>query len=479
MRLRILIALAALAAGCATAGPAPEQVATPAEDGRDLLADLRAVRTRVMRGEGPAVHAALDQQAQSRPSDPKARFLATAAGIPSESAWEQFKRQSGDFPKDPLPHLGMGLTYTQWKMFPQAQESLARAEALKPGYLPIALAKAQLLQAQNDPSARAAFEALVKAADLPEAHAGLGELALESNDPQTARRELSLAAQGDPGDLGVQRALAKLALAAHDDPGALAALKQIVALAPQDTDALLQLAKLEESTGDVAGAQRDFNKAAESRGIDLDTAQHLAALAKKGGDPKQQKSALETLARVDKDNPAPELDLGNLLAQQKDTAGAEAAYKAALTRDPKNAPAGLALARLYRDTNRLREAIEQYRSLAAQPGAPAEAQAELQPLLAPLELPEKPIAGDVNRINDRFAAEMQRFYKKRLKEKPALKGKLRLAVAVDADGKVESVGLQPEGLDDQVLQLHAYFVMKGAQFPKARRSPVFEVELRP
>lgn len=479
MRVRVLCwLLAAAFAGCATA-PAPEQAAAPVDDGRSLLAQLRADRTRAARGESPAVSAELSQKLQVSPRDAQLRFLSAAVGMPSEGAWEQFKRQSTDFPQDALPQLGMAMIYTQWKMFPQANQALQQAEALKPGYLPIGLAKAQLLQAQKDPGAKAAFEALVKAADLPEAHAGLGELALDAGDVAGAKAELALAAKGDPGDLGVHRALGKLALEQHDAPAALGAFKQIVALAPQDTDALLQLAKLEESTGDVAGAQRDFMKAADARGIDLDTAQHLAVLARKTNDPKQIRTAYETLARVDKDHAAPELDLGDFLRAQKDEKGAEAAYKAALEREPKNLTAALSLARLYAQAGRTREAIEAYQALQAMPGAPAEAKSELDPLLQPLELPDKPIAGDVNRINDRFSADLQRFFKKRLKQKPHLQGKLRLAVAVDANGKVESVGLQPEGISDELLELHAYFVMKQARFPKAKRSPVFEVELRP
>ena len=193
-------------------------------------------------------------------------------------------------------------------------------------------------------------------------------------------------------------------------------------MSPGDGAALGELAKLEEATGDIDGARRDFTKAADVRGIDLDTAQHLVSVSRKANDPKALADALQTLSRIDKESPAAELELAELYANQKDLKNAEAHYKVALDRDPKNAKARLALARLYRDNGKTREAIETYQALAASPGAPAEAKGELDPLIANLKLPEKPISGDVNKINSKFTVELMHFYKERLKSKPGMKG---------------------------------------------------------
>ena len=478
MRLRLLAAAAVLSA-CASAATAPDKAtAAQAEPGLSVLVAMRTVRARVRRGEAPAVHAELAKQMREHPNDALPRFLDTVAEMPSDVAWQHFKQQAMDAPQDPWPQIAMAMIYSSWAMFPQAEQSLAKAESLRPGFLPVALARAQLLQKQSDPGAKAAFQAVLARADLPEAHAGLGELALAAGDLPTARQELGLAAKGDAASLEVQQALGKLALDSRDDAAALTAYQAIVAMSPTDTKALEQLAKLEEATGDLAGARRDFNKVAETHGIDLETAKHLVSLARKANDGKALVAALTTLASVDKDRAAPEVELAQALAAQKDPVGAEAAYKAALQREPKNAQVELALARLYRDGQHNRQAIEAYQAALALPNPPAEAKAELDPLVAALELPAKPIAGDVNRINDRFTADLNRFYKQRLKSKPGLKGTLRIAVEVGADGKVANLAVTPTGIDDELLIDHAYFTMKGAQFPHAKRSPVFEVELR-
>ena len=477
MRLSPLI-LAGVLAGCATTTET-QQPTTPVDDGTATLAELRAVRARVRHGEAPKVHAEFSAQLQERPGDKHALFLDTAAGMPSENAWQAFKNQAADAPTDPWPQLAMAMTYLEWGMAPQATQALDKVEAVKPGYLPTALVRAQLLQKENDPGAKAAYEALKARADLPEVHAGLGELALAAGDVATAKTELQLAVKGEVGTLDVLKALAQVAKDGHDDPAALTAWKEIVAMSPQDGQALVELAKLEEAQGDVEGARRDFGKAADLRGIDLELAQHLVALAKKAGDTKGLTDALNTLSRIDKDHAQPELELAQLAASQKDGKGAESHLRAALEREPKNAAIELALARQLRDDGQTRDAIEAYDVAATLPGAPPEAKTERDPLVADLKLPEKPIEGDVNKINARFSADLNKFYHERLKAHPGMKGTIRLAVDVDASGKVLSVGVTPTGLDDEKLLLHAYFVMKQAEFPKAKRSPVFEVELKP
>jgi tetratricopeptide (TPR) repeat protein len=473
----VLLALAF--AGCAEAPPTADSPAAPVDDGTAVLAELRAQTLRVRQGQEAQLHAELAAALDQHRGDRHLRFLDAAVGLPSERAWELLKRLSAEEPKDAWPLLGMAMTYVSWNMVPQAGPLLDRVEALKPGYLPTALVRAQALQKQGAPGARAAFEAILQKADLPEAHAGVGELALAAGDVATAKRELGLAAQGDPGDLGVLRALARLAQATHDDAAGLVAWKALVAASPGDGAALLELARVEEATGDVPGARRDFTRATELRGVDLETAQHLAALARKAGDEKALPDALETLARIDKANPQPELDLAELALARKDVTGAEAHYRAAAERDPQRAATQLALARLYRDARRTREAIEAYQLATRLPQPPPEAAAEVAPLLADLKLPDEPISGDVNTINARFNADLHRFYRARLRVKGGIKGSLKLAVVVDAEGQVTSVGLTPDGIDDEPVLLHAYFVMKQARFPKAKRNPVFQVELLP
>jgi tetratricopeptide (TPR) repeat protein len=472
-------------ANCATTEPSPDdKKAGPVDDGTAMLADMRALRARVRHGEGPKVHAELKTALEQRPSDRKLILLKNVAdasmAASSEEAWRAFKQDSSDHPNDIWPVLGMAFIYTDWKMFPQAQQTLEQADKLKPNYLPVELYRAQLaLKKGDDAAAKAAFQGLLARVDLPEAHSGIGQLALKANDLETAKRELTLAVKGDPGDLDGQRALGKLLLAQKDTAGATAALHEVAAMDPNDGEARFSLAKLEESQGQFADAAKDLVAAGQLRGVDLELAQHAVAVAEKLNDDKAMNTALEQLARVDKNNAQPLIKLAALARARKDTTSEESYDQAALERDPNQSEARLDLARMYRDQGKKREAIEAYKALLSAPNAPAEAQAELQPLTEDLKLSTTPISGDVNKINARFGVDLTKFYKERLKTNPKLTGKLRLGVDVNEKGQVLSVNIVEDTLKDELLALHAYFTMKQVEFPKAKRNPVFEYELKP
>src|SRR5213076_2214132 len=126
-----------------TTAPAPEPGAPAGgDDGSATLAEVRDIRSRVRRGEGEKVRAELQKRLEETPDDKHLAFLQSVAGMPSDESWKQFKAQSVKSPSDPWPHLEMGAIYTEWKMFPQAQEELDKAAALKPGFLATELGRA-------------------------------------------------------------------------------------------------------------------------------------------------------------------------------------------------------------------------------------------------------------------------------------------------------------------------------------------------
>jgi tetratricopeptide (TPR) repeat protein len=480
MRAYRAVGLVVLLSACATESVTPDPNAPKGDDGTAGLAEERDIVNRVRRGEGEAVRTELKARFEQNPKDGHVAFLQAVAGMPSEESWKAFKRQADDVPSDPWPVIAMGQTYIAWKMYPQAQKSFTDAAALKPDYVPTRLGEADLLRLSGDaPGAKAGYEAILKGADVPEAHAGLGLLAAQAGDKAAAQRELAIAVKGDPGALEPQRALGKLLLDAGDSAGALAAMKAVVAMDPRDGDAILQLAKLEDAQGDAPGAWRDYQRAAEKKGVDIDIAQRMLAVADKLNDPKAVDHALDQLSHIDKQNPAPLIRMAEIAAAKKDNVTAEARYKEALERGPGNVEVQLALARMYRDAGRTIDAVEMYRTVAATPGSPPAAASERDALLAPLKLPVTPISGDINKINLRFGLDLNHFYQERLKENRGLKGKMRIEVDVDKDGKIKSVNILEDTVKDDLLHLHAYFAMRGVEFPKAARKPAFEYELKP
>jgi tetratricopeptide (TPR) repeat protein len=473
-----LLSTTLLGTGCTTAAPAPTAAA---DDGTTRLAELRQFRKRVLHGEGAKLKKQLTDQLATSPDDYQTRFMLAVADVPSEASWQAFKRLNFDRPKDPWPLLYMGRIYTTWKMLPQAKELLDRAEEAQPGFFPVGLGRAELLLAQGDDAgAKALYAKLATQADVPELHEALGLIALKAADSGAALAELELAAKADAAGLDAQRGLARLRKAKGDLPGTATALTEVVMMQPIDGAARFELAQTEELLGQERAAYQDYGKAAEIRGVTLEIAQHQAALAAKLNDPALVDPSLEQLAKLDAHNPEPLLTLAQRRLVAKDPKGAEARFREALERDPDSAQAQLGLARLQRDGGHRIEAIEAYRALLQRQNAPEAARTELEPLVDGLGLGGARIGGkDVNAIYASFSADLQKFYRERLKAKPQLQGKLRIAVSVDATGRVASVDMVEDTVQDEPLRLHAYFTMKGADFPKAKRSPTFEFDLKP
>jgi hypothetical protein len=67
----------------------------------------------------------------------------------------------------------------------------------------------------------------------------------------------------------------------------------------------------------------------------------------------------------------------------------------------------------------------------------------------------------------------------RLKEKPDLKGILKVRVQVDETGHATQVAVVYDSLGDALLAGHAYFAFLDAQYPPGRAEPVFQYVFRP
>lgn len=481
MRLRSTLAVLLLTTACATTPDVPV-AAERVDDGLSRLADIRLVRSRVIKGEQTKLQRELaDRLVEADEEEARAVvFLQAVAQMPSDPAWQKFRQLATESKTDPWPFWGMAETYAAWKMYPQASGAWAEAELRAPGYLPIALGRAQLALAMGETAnAKSGFEALLARNDLPEAHAGLGQIALAAGDRKTARQELLAAVRGDPTDVTSIRQLSAIAMTENDVELGYQALRELVAFEPNDAAALFDLARMEEQRGEIPSAVRHYQRSADLRGMDAAGARHIVELADRTDDKAAQRAAVEQLNRLDRDDPIPSLRLAKWAIDAGDLRAAEGHYRAALERQPTQMEAQLGLARLLKETNKRREAIELYRSVIAQPKAPPEASEELKPLIADLKLPAPPIAGTAEQVNQRYSAAVIRFYRERLRAKPKMKGKLLISLDVLPTGKVSNVAVGGDSFGDEPLELFAYFAMKDAEFPKQKRSLRLELELKP
>ena len=103
---------------------APATPATP-----EVLQELRGIESASMRGKADDLRIKYQDQARGRPSDILLRVYIAWTVLPSDDAWNQLKAIAALNPDNPWVHLGMGRTYTAWKMRDQAKSELGPNEA--------------------------------------------------------------------------------------------------------------------------------------------------------------------------------------------------------------------------------------------------------------------------------------------------------------------------------------------------------------
>ena len=480
MRTTWLIALAA--ASCAT-GP---EVRTPnphdslgsrqLEKDRATAATLRSITERARRGEGSVIRQEYVEQSRSRPLDAMPRLFAAWTSAPREEAWQEVAKVTRLNPEEPWAFALSGAIYAQWHNFlDQADADFDRALGARKDFVPARVGKADVLRLRGKlPEAKAAYEAILTAApEWQEAVSGLGLTLASLKDP-AAKPTLEKALQIDPEDLAATAALARLAVEAKDVDQAIALTTKLLQVNPRDREARLSLSRMKQEKKDLAGAAADL-EAALALAADTATAQALAGLYRELKRADDEARALEKVAQLNPRDAEPLLRIAELKKADGDAEGAEATLRRAAERTPGDSALLLAIARLVRAREDLVGAIEAYRVAKAK-GA-AEAAPELKELEAKALLPEAPLDGDVNAVYGKVFARLNRSYQERLKKGGALGGKVRVRVAIGADGQVTQVEVLEDTLHDEALGALVYFALKDAHYAKVKKTPTFEFVL--
>ncbi len=85
----------------------------------------------------------------------------------------------------------------------------------------------------------------------------------------------------------------------------------------------------------------------------------------------------------------------------------------------------------------------------------------------------------MDKIYATVSGSLYAFYTERLKERPNLGGAVKMRVRVAQDGSVVGVDPLEDSVADPLIAGHLYFALKDAQYPKQKREPVFEFDLKP
>lgn len=396
--------------------------------------------------------------AETGPQDATAQFLAVAAQPPGEDRWSGFRDLSLQFPRSPLPWVGMARTYVGWHTWDQAEKAIAAALHRDPACWLALRVRAELAEARGKlDAARADFRAVLAAdPDDPEAHFGLARIAKVQGDAETAHAEAAAALEVARTLPGAWALLGDIAQELGEPGVAADFWEGAVKQAPRDRAARVTLARLRSAQGDAAGARDQWAAAVELR-EDAESLAALADAAHAAQDAGTEQRALERLSLL---NPSSEQwrRVAEVRLAASDLTGAERAYRRILDGSPRDAQANLGLARVHLARGESQQAVEALRS-AGDPG-----RADLAALEQRLNL-ERVSRPDVIGLQRAVQALVDRTYRRRLAEAPSLAGALRLRVTVDGSGAATLVEVLEDSVHDPDVRACAYWNLQDAAYP--------------
>ncbi len=445
----------------------------------EVLQELRGIESAALRGKADDLRLKYQDQARNRPADVLLRVYIAWTVLPSDDAWNQLKAIAALNPENPWVHLGMGRTYTAWKMRDQAKAEYQGILKRDPKFSAAMVGLAELMLIEGDlPGAQAQFKASLGLYEDPRARGGLGRALLAAGKIAEAKVELDKAVKLWPDQPAVLQALLTLYQEAKDAKAAAQTATRLAELQPRDPEVRKILADLRFEEGNKVEAAKEYERWLRVAAPTAEVLGRLETLYGELKDADGEERTLQVHASFEKKNPAPSLRLAELAEAKGNHEIAEGHLLEAIDREPKAAGAHLQLARLRTKREALFESLSEYRTASSLEGPDgATAKQERSDLEKKLKLPAKQAKGSVDSIYAVVAHRLNDFYLERKKENPKLAGELKVRVRVKASGEVETVDIVNDTVGDPLLAAHLYFALNDAVYPKQKREPVFEFEL--
>lgn len=418
------------------------------------------------------------EKARKAPSDPLPRVLLAFCTFPSDDAWNQFKAIAQLYPDNPWAHTGMGLVYLSWKMRDQARSAFDLALKLDPTFYPAIVGLGDLAAQGSDyTGAEGKYRQALKLADDAQAHAGLATVLVAQGKDSEGKKELAASYALWKDQPKVVQELFNSARAENDLKRAAEYAEQLAALKSRDRAVRRQLADLRFELGEKDAAAAEYERLLRLGNPEKDVVERLAALYRELKIADREEAVLYQLSALEKSSPRAPLRLAELAHEKQNAEGEEGHLLEAVSRDHRCAPAHLALARLKEDKGVLHEAVLSLRAAAEVEGPEqAAAKEKLAALEKSFKLAPK-LKGSPDAIYGKVAGTLNALFLERRAAKPGLSGQLSLRVRVDETGVVQGVDVVNDTVGDPMLVAHVYFALRDAEFPRARREPVFQFEL--
>jgi predicted Zn-dependent protease len=446
-----------------------------------VMKELQEITTAQLKGNVGERRLAYEELVRKMPADALARVYLAWCDLPSDDSWNQLKGISSINPDNPWVHYGMGQIYALWKMKDPAKTELETVLKRDANFYPAMVTQGDLAAAaQDNAKAEERYRAALKLEpNDARANAGVGLLLLAQGKKPEGRVALQKAFDAWPDQPKVLKALFPLVKEEGDLKTAAKIAAALAELQPKDHDARKAIADLRFEQGDKAEAAKEYERLLRLGDPEVSVFERLSGIYKEANNGEAEEHVQQLWAGMQKENPDPPLRLAELMAARGAVEPAEGQMLEAINRDPKRADAQLMLGRSRLKRNDLFEALDALRAAAALEGAPADdAKKELAELEKKIRVPAKKAHGDVNAINYAVSGTLNDVFLERRRANPKLGGMLRVRVRVDKDGVVKGVDVVEDTVGDPIVTAHAYVALKDAQYPKQKREPVFEFELK-
>ncbi len=447
----------------------------------DVMRELQAIQGSQLRGDVGERRIRYEELVRKAPNDPLPRVFLAWCDMPSDDSWNQLKGVAAINPENPWVHYGMGQVYQLWKMKDPAKNELELVLKSNPKFYPALVSQGELAMIASD-LAKAEEKYRAALAIEPNdarANGGLGLILLQQGKNPEALAALKKSFAAWPDQPKVLKALYTVSLEASAPKEAATYAAAMAELSPKDREARKAIADLRFDAGDKAEAAKEYERLLRLGDPDIAVLVRLAGIYKELANGEGEERVQQQLAAVDKTNPDPPLRMAELMQTRDAGEAAEGQMLEAIERAPDRADAHLMLARSRAKRDDLFEAVDAYRLASVAKGPAVEdAKREDGELEKKLKLPAKKAHGDVNSINWAVSSTLNDLYLERRRANPKLAGLLRMRVRVDKDGVVKGVDVVEDTLGDSVITAHAYLSLKDAQYPKQKREPVFEFELK-
>jgi len=454
--------------------------ATPTVEPERVLKELHAIESAALRGEVEPYRLRYEAEVKARPTDVMLKlYLAWCSMASDDVAWGELKKVVVASPELPWSHYGMGRIYLRWRLKDQAEISFRTAlGANNKGFYPAQVGLADLLRAaEKHEEAIARYREVLAAHEDAEARMGLGLSLLALGRTAEAKEELERAVDQWADQAEALGALMNLARKADDAKSAVKYADMQVKLRPRDKVARKAAAEIHFALGDKGLAISHYEALVKYGEKDPEVLRRLSELYEDQGNAEGQRKMLSQLVGTGESVDAL-VKLAALAEARGELEEADKRLGTALVREPKNLAVLLKSAHVKAQREMLVQALELYRSAKEAGASPAEL-ADADGLARSLRLSATPASGNVEQIWKRVNTGLNAFYTERLKENAALGGQLKVKVKVDAQGKVQSVELIEDSVNDPLITGHVYFALKDATYPKQRREPTFEFALSP